>query len=237
MTKLCAAVALSAGVVASAAVPVGAQSIDFRWSGSVATTGTVSVRGVNGEIRAEASGDGLVYVEADKSARRSDLDSVRIEVVEHAGGVTVCAVYPGSRSRANDPCSGGGNARDNDVRVNFFVRVPAGVRLEATTVNGDIDARGQRGEVQATTVNGDISVETSSSVASITTVNGSIVLDLPPDLSADFHGSTVNGRIYSDFPILLNGGFSRRSAAGTIGRGGPALRATTVNGNISLRQR
>jgi hypothetical protein len=39
---------------------------------------------------------------ATKHGRRSDPAEVEIEVVEHAGGVTICAVYPSPGSRPNE---------------------------------------------------------------------------------------------------------------------------------------
>jgi len=60
------------------------------------------IKGVSGDIRAVAS-SGDVEVTAAKHARRSDPDDVKIEVVEHEDGVTICAVYPATiagRTRA-----------------------------------------------------------------------------------------------------------------------------------------
>ena len=56
---------------------------------------------------------------------------VKIEVVEHAGGVTICAVYPSSGAPNECKPGKGGrmNVRDNDVNVEFKVSVPAGVRF------------------------------------------------------------------------------------------------------------
>jgi hypothetical protein len=195
---------------------------------------------VNGSVRALASDDGAVRVEATQRARRSDPASVRIEVVEHGEGVTICAVYPtpaGSR-RENSCRRGGGpvDIRDNDVQVDFVVRVPSGVRLAAHTVNGAIDVQALRSDVRAATVNGSVHIQTAGFVSAATTVNGEIVLDMPADLNADFHGTTVNGRIDSEFPLVVTGRMDPRSLRGTIGGGGAELRATTVNGSILLRR-
>ena len=230
---------LAANVIAAA--PALAQAPGFDWSGAVAYGKTVEIRGVNGSVRALESDDGAVRVEAMRSARRSDPASVRIEVVEHDGGVTICAVYPtpsGSRSENGCRRGGGGmNTRDNDVQVDFVVRVPSGVRLAATTVNGAIDVQALRSDVQATTVNGSVNIQTTGFVSNATTVNGGIVLEMPADLNANFHATTVNGEIDSDFPMVATGRLSRRNLQATIGSGGPELRATTVNGSISLRRR
>ena len=67
---------------------------DFHWSGSIAQGQSIEIKGVNGDIVAEASGSNEVEVTAEKHARRDDPASVQIQVVPHAGGVTICAVYP-----------------------------------------------------------------------------------------------------------------------------------------------
>jgi hypothetical protein len=224
----------------SAAVPAAAQTRDFQWSGTIAQGNTIEIRGINGHVHALASPDGTTRVEATRHARRGDPQSVRIEVVEHAGGVTLCAVYPtpaGSR-RQNECRPGGGasNVQDNDVRVDFVVRVPAGVQFAGHTVNGDVEAEGLRSDVRVATVNGRVSVRTTGFVSRAVTVNGDIELAVPTGLNADFRAATVNGSIDSDFPVQVTGRVGPRAVRGTIGQGGPELRVSTVNGNIRLRR-
>src|SRR4051812_21526244 len=67
---------------------------DFQWQGRIAQGSAIEIKGVNGNVRAEAATGDQVEVVATKRARRSDPESVRIQVVEHGGGVTICAVYP-----------------------------------------------------------------------------------------------------------------------------------------------
>lgn len=247
--------------LAAAAAPLAGQAADFQWRGQLDPGQTVEIRGVNGTIVAGATDDGEIRVEADRHGRRDDPASVRIEVVEHSGGVTLCAVYPtpaGAR-RENECRPGGGqnSVRENDVKVDFVVRVPRGVRFAGHTVNGSVDADGLRSDVHASTVNGSISVRTTgfaeasavngditlrlgsssfSENVEFETVNGSITLEMPDGLNADFHASTVNGSIDSDFPIMVTGKVSPRSVRGTIGDGGPEMRFSTVNGSIRLRR-
>jgi hypothetical protein len=244
-----------------ATAPAAAQAGDFQWRGTVAAGKTIEIRGVNGAVRALPSDDGSVRVEATRQARRSDPESVRIEVVQHDDGVTICAVYPTpAGARRENVCRPGGgqnNVQNNDVRVEFVVRVPAGVRFAGHTVNGNVKAESLQSDVRAATVNGSVDIQTqgfaqaSTVNGSITcrlgqsrlvsdvhfeTVNGNIVLEVPAGLNAEFRASTVNGRIDSDFPIMVTGQISRRSLRGTIGTGGPELRVSTVNGSVRLRQ-
>src|SRR5574341_2648798 len=92
---------------------------DFSWKGRVAAGKVLEIKGVNGDIRAlSASGD-QIEVTATKHARRSDPDEVEIRVVEHADGVTICAVYPTPpRARRENSCTPGdewsSHTEDND---------------------------------------------------------------------------------------------------------------------------
>src|SRR4029453_13780720 len=89
------------------------QSGDFRWNGPVAPGQSIEIKGINGDIRAEAGTGNEVHGVATKTSRRSDIDSVQIKVVQHAGGVTICALYPNESGEFGDCESGSGRSRNN----------------------------------------------------------------------------------------------------------------------------
>jgi len=227
---------------------------DFRWSGKVARGKTVEIRGVNGGIHAEATTGAEVVVTAIKRGHRDDPDEVRIEVSQHEDGITVCTIYPGN----DGDCRPGGRSENhnNDVTVEYTVQVPAGVNLDAHTVNGSVRATELDGRVSAATVNGNIDISTKqigeaatvngSIVArlglaswdrdlSFETVNGSIELNLPPSVNADVRAETMNGSISTDFPLNAKSGFLHHRVSGTLGKGGRELRLRSLNGGIELR--
>ena len=241
--------------------PAAGAAQDFRWHGSIPQGQSIEIKGVNGDVHAEPSGGNDVEVTAEKRARRDDPDSVQIQVVPHAGGVTICAVYPsrdGSRPNECQPGDGGRmNVQNNDVTVRFTVRVPAGVNFIGKTVNGEVEAMRLNGDVTLTTVNGSIGFSTTGGGRANTvngsirgemgradwtdrlemaTVNGSITLTLPSTLSTDVKASTVNGDITTDFPLTATGRITRRSVPGTIGGGGRSLSLESVNGSITLKK-
>lgn len=245
---------------AALAFPGVLSAQDFEWSGNLEAGQTVEIRGVNGDVRATGAPGGTVEVQARKESRRSDPESVRLEVVEHAGGVTICAVYPTPRGERPNRCGPGDdvrmNTRDNDVRVDFEIRVPSDVRFTGRTVNGEVEARGLGADARVSSVNGDVEVATSGFAeartvngsirasagapvfaegARFSTVNGSIELDLPDDIDADLDASWVNGGLDTDLPFRVQGRMSRRSAQGILGEGGPTLHLKTVNGSIRIR--
>jgi hypothetical protein len=233
---------------------------DFRWTGTLAEGRILEIKGVNGAVRVEPAAGRQVVVEARSRGRRNDPSEVRIERVEHAEGVTFCAVYPtpgGERENVCRPGAGGRmNVRDNDVEVTFTVRLPEGVRFAGQTVNGSIEAQGLASDVSLRTVNGDVEVATTGFAEARTvngsidaamgrtdpegglrfeTVNGSIELDLPDDVDADVEANWLNGGLETDLPLRVEGRIGRRSARGVLGEGGPRLELSTVNGSIRLR--
>lgn len=235
-----------------------ARASEFRWQGRVAAGRTVEIRGVNGSIQAMGGTGDQVEIVATRRGRRSDPDSVQIRTVEHDGGVTVCALYPSSDPALPNECLPGGkgrmNSKNNDVNVAFVVKVPAGVRLFARTVNGAIDASALSADVDAETVNGSVKIETSGVARAQTvngsvqaamgradwasdlefrTVNGSIHVTLPATASTTVDAETVNGRIVSDFAVT-GSTVTRRRLKGTIGQGGRGMSLETVNGSIHL---
>ncbi len=234
---------------------------DFRWSKALSSGKTLEIIGINGDIDARGGTGSEAIVTAVKRARRSDPEDVRIEVVEHADGVTICAVYPSRRSSRPNECRPGGegrnDTRDNDVQVHSTITVPRGARFIGRTVNGRVDAVALDGAAEAHSVNGSVTLETAgygsattvngsirarlgradwSDDLEFTTVNGQIDITLPEGLNADVDASSVNGGIRTDFPLTVRGKWGPKRMTGKIGSGGRGLVLSTVNGGMEIRQ-
>jgi len=248
--------------VALALLPASLQAQEpWTWNGAVAQGRSIEIKGVNGGVEARLASGSQVRVIAHKHARRSDVESVKIEVVEHQAGVTICAVYPSPEGRPANECrpgeAGRNNVRNNDVNVDFTVEVPRGVDFIGRTVNGSIEGTGLQSDVQAHTVNGGIDIATTGLTRAqtvngsvdvtvgradwqneleIKTVNGGISFSVAGDLNADVTASTVNGDIDTEFPLTVRGRFGPKRLTGTIGSGGRGLLLTTVNGDIAIRK-
>jgi hypothetical protein len=243
--------------LAESATPApGRQQNMWNWTGRIAPGKALEIRGVNGRIEAEFSSRNEVVVTATKRAHHSDPDEVKIEVVQHEGSVTICAVYPGSSNRCGTDDAYHMSTHNNDVEVEFHAQVPAGVAFRGGTVNGDVEVANLAGPVNAETVNGSVRLETTGGDASANTVNGSVAavlhgqgttplsfktvnggvtVSVPKDLNADLEAETVNGSIETDFPITVTGRINRRHLDGRIGQGGRHLKIEPVNGSIRLR--
>ncbi len=259
--RLATAVAALCLFAACSSDSTGPGEVDtFEWTGAVEAGDVVEIKGVSGSIVATPSPDDEVRLFATKRGDDDDPDSVIIDVVEHDGGVTICAVYPDvSGQPANECLPGQGgflSNGDNDVVVTFEVEVPDLAGFVGVTVAGSITATGLAGDVQAITVAGNVELQTDGQAQAVTvdghvdadigrsmwnrdlgfiTVNGDVTVRIPSDTDAVVTGATVNGSVSSDFALTISG--DGRLMQGTLGEGGRLLTLTTVNGNVALRER
>src|SRR3984957_44405 len=155
---------------------------ETRWHGWVPSGQVVEVNNIHGNVRAElAIGDEIEVIAIKRGS--SDPANVTIEVVEHKGGVTICAVYPdadpehpfdcrpshgggfrlastaGSTATIRWDNGGGGDVKLNDLRVDFIVRLPKRLRFIGRTVDGDVSAHMLEQDVEAHSVRGDVNVD------------------------------------------------------------------------------
>ena len=252
------ALALSAATAAAQE-----QSGDrFNWSGNVPAGAWIVVRSANGPISVKAAAGRTADITGVKRADRGgDPAVVRFTSKPLAnGGILVCALW-GDNSDCDEDSyhshNDGDHGRRNNVEVEFTVSLPSGVNVRVASVNGEVDVAGATAEVVASTVNGDVRAASSGGPVNANTVNGdvrasmrtvgtgeleyktvngSIELEFPASLNADVELRTVNGGFETDFPMTMSGRVSPRRLTGKIGNGGRDLRATTVNGSITLRK-
>ena len=235
----------------------GRTTDSFDWRGTIAPGDAIEIKNINGNVTASFTSGSEVVVHAIKTGEDSDLESVTIEVVQHAQGVTICAVYPDVPGFEPNEClpglAGNMTTRDNDVQVEFSLQVPAGVDFVGRVLNGDVIAEGLRSDAFAATVNGDVRVTTTgiaeahsvsgSLTASIGQVDpgrdltframrGDVTVQVPSNINARVLAATSRGRIDSDFP--LTGTPNHRT--GVLGTGGPNLTLSTLEGDVDLQR-
>lgn len=254
--RMLALAVLGAGLTAACNDSTSPGEESFEWTGQIAPGNRIEIKGVNGSILANGTAASDVVVSARKTSQQSEVTEVQIEVLQHAQGVTICAVYPDVPGQPPNTClpgeQGTMNVQDNDVAVAFDVGVPTGVIIVGRTVNGDVSADDVEGNGFLSTVNGNVRVSTSGLAEAMTingsvdasigladwdrdlgfsSVNGSVAVTIPASTNAEVRLSTVNGSIVSDFPLTE---VSPRNFQGTVGSGGRILAVSTVNGNVAL---
>ena len=258
---------LTALLLAPAMLAAQERQNDRTWSLSerVPAGQWIRVRNLNGDLRVRASTSDKVEVTATKSWRRGDPKDVRIETKRSSdGSILVCAFWTedatcSETSYSSNSRNEGWRRRDNDVAVDFEIRVPKGVKVgvfgvnggvsvegassevRAGTVNGSVDAVSMGGPVQASTVNGSIHATMGrfdgDQDLNYSTVNGSVIAEFAGDVDADIDLRTVNGRFQTDWPVTISGRIDPRHLRATLGKGGPMIKLSTVNGNVELRKR
>lgn len=222
----------------------------------------VSVRNVNGKIYIESWDRDAVDVNAEievrassKSLARDYLDKIEIVVRKRGDALTIQVEKPHERGGDfMDWIFGSGKPK---VTVNFWIKTPEETDIEATSVNGSVEAiaivgrtsihttngkivaRELEGPAEASTTNGSVFVDINSEDIDddidLHTVNGSIKLIVERDIEADVDISTVNGSISTDFPLEVKGKWGPKKVQGEINGGGPLIKLKTVNGGISIR--
>lgn len=252
-------VLLLAATLAAVAATAQEQDDEFRWTEVLSRGQTLEIKNANGPLLAELADGDQVEVVAIKEGPRRDREEVRIEVLEHEAGVTICALYTDGWLGASS-CKPGDEGRigtdTNDTEVTFRVKVPAGVVYRGLTMNGRIEADDLRSDADLRTMNGAIRVSTSgwaraetmngavevrmgatdwSGDIEVSSMNGRIEVHLPGGADVDVEAATMNGKIDSDFS-LERSGWIRSKAEGRIGDGGRRLELSTMNGKISIRR-
>jgi hypothetical protein len=256
---------------AAAAASNAQDAGEWRWHSTLRAGQTIELKGISGDIHAERAAGAEVEVVAVRRAGRRDRGEpgeVTFEVLPHGAGVTICAMYPTPKWafdprndwRGPNECAPGDGGRMNsnsDVRVEWTVRVPAGVVLSARTVNGSIDVHSLASDVQALTVNGSVTISTSGWAEAATingsidatlgnaewtgaldyrTLNGNITVRLPSRANVDLHAESLNGgRVVADVPLELTTHARRSRVTGRIGRGGRDLFLGVMNGSVTIR--
>jgi hypothetical protein len=250
--------------------PLHGQDDTFEWSGRMSSGQTLEVRGIVGNINTTLASGNQAEVVARKRGDREDFHQVAVEMAQDGDLIVICAIY-GSWNHGEDRCHPDHRDRrdedegqhrnvDMDVKVDYEVRLPAGVEFEGMVVSGDIEAEGLQSDVSVTTVDGTISVVTTgrawaNSVSGdieidmgdfgggdldFHTVSGDITLWLPSNFAANVEFSSLSGDFDTDFDMDIRNRNERRwvgsKVEGTIGGGGRDLSVNTVSGDVTIRR-
>jgi hypothetical protein len=224
----------------------------------VAAGKTVWLRNTNGPIKVVRSSGKQVEIVGTRVTRRGPPDAIELVAVPHDGTVTVCALWPATK-RSCGPRGAyrmsGGDRTDNNTYVELELRIPAGVGVDVSTVNGVIAVTGLAANAEVNTVNGAIDVGIEAGTLRVNTVNGSISATLGAR-AGNAALATVNGAVEATLTGGLHAELSAELVHGsidvagvptpnhrpggqrvqtTLGRGGRTLSIETVNGSVAVR--
>lgn len=168
-----------------------AQDSREVFRGEVPSGSWLRVRTMSGDIDVrEGSGQTAVVV-----ARRGggSGEEPTFEVKRDGSSVTICAIYEGTTECDADRYETRWR-RDNrrQQSAHFTVQLPRGVKLLASTGNGDVEARGATEQVTASSGNGEITVAGSGGRVRASSGNGDVEVT---DAKGPVHASSGNGDI------------------------------------------
>jgi len=211
----------------------GGMTVDARPNGGIRAEGW---------DRADARVRTRVAAWADTDAEARDLvSSVRVEIEN-------------GRIRTTGPRTSGD--RSWSASYELFVPRRSDVDLESTnggislsgvtgmiqfqTTNGGVRLAGVGGTVHGRTQNGGVVVTLAGSSwdgdgLEVSTTNGGVKLLVPDGYSAHLETGTTNGGMRVDFPVTVQGRLGRALSV-DLGGGGATIKATTVNGGVSLQR-
>ncbi len=237
--------------------PLQTRENAFVWKDVVAPGLTVKVRDFSGDIEVKPSADDTVRVTAKLTWTRGEPD----KKLSFSGSATpgvgalICAVWGDGRCTADDYSANLKFGRE-DAKVHFTVEVPTGVKLDLTTISGDI-AVSSAAPVTAVTMNGDVRVATAVGPVRGETLNGSVDIRMSTLAGTDsVVGKTLNGEVYIylaslDDAVLdlgvANGSVSSafttagivaegKHVRGTVGAGSRVVHGYAMNGSVALRK-
>jgi hypothetical protein len=214
--------ALVSASSAGAQTRTGAADSMFVWTGRMAPGSTLRVHNFNGPISAIASSDDNAEVRAVKRGRyrddRDDRDRARYSEIEFetrkvGNDVIICAL------RADDDCDDDGISTNGDhdrnsrnLRAEFTVKVPKGVKIQVVTGNGEIETIGTGAGVVARSGNGAVHVEAHGDGVNASSGNGDVEV------------------LGAGAPVSAHSGNGAIEVTTTLG----PVQATTGNGNIDV---
>jgi hypothetical protein len=184
------AVVLSVAAAGGGAQERPAESL-FTWSGRVASGGTLGIRHFNGPIDVrEGTGDRVEF-RAERRTRRSGELSFEIDTT--SDGVTLCGVWRGRSACDSGRRSWGDDWDDGPPSSRITVMLPKGVRLRASTGNGDVTVEKASNDVDISSGNGDVRITMTAGQVSVSTGNGELEIE---GATGPVRANTGNGRVY-----------------------------------------
>jgi hypothetical protein len=162
----------------------------FTWSGRLAAGATFGIRHHNGPIDVrEGTGDRVEFRAERRSRRSAELS---FEVENGSTGITICSVWRG-RSVCDSGRNRGWDSDDGPPTSRITVLLPKGVRLDATTGNGDVTVDKASNDVEIRSGNGDVRVTLTAGQVDVTTGNGELEIE---GATGPVRATTGNGRVY-----------------------------------------
>jgi len=172
-------------------------------------SGSLSLGNISGDITVTRGNGPDTTVEIVKTARGRDvadakelLQLVTVDATERNGRAEVKAQYPSGDDMRRR------NRRGVNVNVTYIVTAPAGIRVSAESISGNVRITDIKGDVSATTISGDVKI-TGGHVGIAKTISGSVEV-VDAQIDGPLESSSVSG------DVTLRRVTARRVEAGSV---------------------
>lgn len=203
----------------------------FTWSGRLASGATLGIKHYNGPIEVRESTTDRVEFRAERRSRRSD--ELSFQVQNESDGVTICGVWRG-RNACDRGRRSGGDWDEGPPSTRIMVLLPKGVRLDATTGNGDVTVERASNDVDITSGNGDVRITMTAGEVNVTTGNGELDIN---GATGPVRATTGNGRVYvttSAGPVTVRTGNGDIDVRMRTLTGNSTMEFATGNGSVTV---
>lgn len=197
---------------------------------NIGPSGQLDLETLSGDVTVRRGSGRELVVEIVRDSRgtsdataKAGLDAFRAVSEERGGRVTIKTTYPSQRGRS-----------EYSVSVNYLVSAPAGTRISARSLSGNVSVEGIDGEVSVDSKSGNLKITDVGRLMSATTLSGNVTLT---NVGAEglLEASTASGE------ILATGIKARRlslqAISGSVtGRGIEAgdVKLSCISGNVSF---
>jgi len=204
----------------------------FTWSGKVAAGATLGIKHYNGPIEVRESPTDRVEFKAERRSRRSN--EVSFEVENQGDGVTICGVWRGRSACDSERRGGWGDWDDGPPSSRLTVLLPKGVRLRASTGNGDVTIEKASNDLDIASGNGDVRITMTAGQVSVSTGNGELEID---GATGPVRANTGNGRVYvttASGPVTARTGNGESDVKMKTLTSTSDMQFTTGNGSVTV---
>jgi hypothetical protein len=219
---------------------VGRNEAVFTWSDRVARGDLFRFASPVGRVTVTQGSGDRVQVRAEKVLRDGQVSDIGFVVVRQDDGVTVCAVYDDEDRCDRDGVEAAHDSRRRNDRwtqrasLDVTIQVPAGVRIAASSGNGDVSVSGAAAEVTAASGNGAVQVTGSGDAVRASSGNGRVTVT---DARGPVTASSGNGDVSvatAQGPVTARSGNGDVIIAMDALRGGGDVEASTGNGRVRV---
>lgn len=216
----------------------GAQSNDDNvpvFRGQIAEGSWLRVRTMKGKVQVrEASGRDVIVTARKRNAFRG-ASEITFDVQHDGSNVTVCAKWERTvRCDEDGYDSGRGWNHDDEGDADFTVDLPRGVKLVASTGNGEVGIRNAGSDVRANSGNGDVTIDGAGGSVEAASGNGDVRVDRA---GGPVRANTGNGAIRvstAKGPVSANSGNGRIDVDMASLSSGDDMTFNTGNGSITV---